>query len=330
MKKIINKLLINVLWLILLAGVGIVIPTILNLDIYDWINKCPYFIKIDKFYLVEFILEVGVTFICWNIFLLLLHTYQASKNSKQIFLAVNFLFAGIINLSHTVLVFRNSYLQYSSSSHLFALSTRFIVVLAILISWLITKEKLSKYYFSLVSLFSGIYFISIIMLVLNLQANYSGVIRIVKLLLIISIIYGLKKFIKQRIKSDLLLINTCIFLIIGEIILLFKVDIFSSAYFVAHVYKVTAFIYLFRKIFNEEVTNGILAQQEIELKNVKLNHQQEMIQELKSQRHDFKNELQTIYTMLQLDKTKKVKNYVKDIQVDLDETRTTLKNEGGE
>ncbi|WP_041607660.1 sensor histidine kinase [Halobacteroides halobius] len=268
-------------------------------------------------------MEMGIVFICFNVFLVLFYTYSVNNNLKNLFVATNFLFAGLVNLGHAILVFKRFHLAYYSISHLFALSSRLLVIVAILISWWISEDRKSRYSFYILILTTIFYSIGSLILVFKLWIEFAGIIIVIRAVLLIgllaNIIYYLADYKNNKKHTDLLL-KGFIFTLCNELILLFKANIFGTGYFVAHIFKLVAFVYFFRHIFGEEVTSGILAQKEVKIKNAKLNYQQRMIKELRSQRHDFKNELQTIYTMLQLNKLKQAREYIKNTHLDLSET----------
>ncbi|OCL27907.1 hypothetical protein U472_01515 [Orenia metallireducens] len=70
-----------------------------------------------------------------------------------------------------------------------------------------------------------------------------------------------------------------------------------------------------------------MAKQELELQYTKLKLKEDKIKELRIQRHDFRNELQTIYTMLQLDRVKEAKDYIKGTYLDLDKVDSDLEED---
>ena len=139
---------------------------------------------------IEAILELFISLICINIFLLVVYSYRHNNNLKSLFISITFLFAGIMNLMHSILVFNNSYLEYNSSSEVFALSTRLIVVFAILLNWLIKDKKESNsYYLYSTIIFSLLSSLIISYLTFKLWLTFANVIPLVKLLLILSLIH---------------------------------------------------------------------------------------------------------------------------------------------
>jgi len=279
---------------------------------------------------IEAILELFISLICINIFLLVVYSYRHNNNLKSLFISITFLFAGIMNLMHSILVFNNSYLEYNSSSEVFALSTRLIVVFAILLNWLIKDKKESNsYYLYSTIIFSLLSSLIISYLTFKLWLTFANVIPLVKLLLILMISTNIYIYAKKHIYQELssYMFKGFIFLLFCEVLAFFKVEVFGLSYWLLHIYKFIAFAYFFKNIFIKEINDGILAKQELELQHTKLKLKEDKIRELRIQRHDFKNELQTIYTMLQLDKVKEAKEYIKDTHLDLDKVDLDLKEE---
>ncbi|PRX33504.1 sensor kinase SpoOB-type protein [Orenia metallireducens] len=281
---------------------------------------------------LEGILELLISLICINIFLLVVYSYRHNNNVKSLFISITFLSAGIMNLMHSILVFNNSYLKYNSSSEVFAVSTRLIVVFAILLNYLIRDKKgRNIYYLYSTILFSLLSSLLITYLTFKLWLTFGNVMLLVKLLLLVTISINLYIYIRGYVfyKEALspYILKGFIFLLFCESFAIFRVEVFSLSYWLLHVYKFIAFAYFFKSIFIREVSDGILAKQELELQHAKLELKEDMIKELRIQRHDFKNELQTIYTMLQLDKVKEAKDYIKDTHLDLDKVDLELKDD---
>ncbi|GAB6100710.1 hypothetical protein JCM16358_25890 [Halanaerocella petrolearia] len=295
--------------------------------------KMEHLFNVNLEYLIEFGLEIAIVFICWNIFLLLVYTYHATKNLRNLFISVSFLWAGIMNLIHSVMVFNQFDIAYYSGFSFFDLAPKLILVSTVLISWLINTETTDsyKFYFYFLVVSNSLYSIISICLLFKLWFYFPRMIIAIKAIvligLIINIVYYVKQYNYSGDKYDLLVVKGLVFLLLSEILLSSSVDFFGTVYFTSHFYKLVAFIYFFRSFFGEEITNGVLVQKEIEIKDTKLNYQQEMIKELRSQRHDFKNELQTIYTMLQLDKGNEAEKYIKDVHCELSETKELEENE---
>ncbi|MBM7623126.1 sensor histidine kinase [Sporohalobacter salinus] len=81
-------------------------------------------------------------------------------------------------------------------------------------------------------------------------------------------------------------------------------------------------------IMIKEVFKLINREMEFKLQEIKLEEKEKLIRNLRSQKHDFANHLQTLYGMAQLDKNKKAKKYIKSLSQDLanlkyDETEVT-------
>lgn len=61
----------------------------------------------------------------------------------------------------------------------------------------------------------------------------------------------------------------------------------------------------------------IISQAELKIKMVKLEEERKTVQQLKRQHHDFVNNLQTIYSLAQLDKKEELLNYIEDVTEDV-------------
>jgi hypothetical protein len=291
-----------------------------------------FLLNILDFNSLEGILELLISLICINVFLLLVFSYRHNNNVKSLFISITFLFAGLMNLIHSILVFNNSYLKYNSSSEVFAVSTRLIVVFAILLSWLIKdKKERNKYYLYSTILFSLLSSFIIFYLTFKIWLSFANVMPLVKLLLTLMIVINIYIYIKGCVsyKKELsfYIFKGFIFLLFCESLALFKVEVFSLSYWLLHIYKFIAFSYFFKNIFIKEISDGILAKQELELQYTKLKLKEDKIKELRIQRHDFRNELQTIYTMLQLDRVKEAKDYIKGTYLDLDKVDSDLEED---
>ncbi|TDX52767.1 sensor histidine kinase [Orenia marismortui] len=290
--------------------------------VIDFLEEYDFF-NISFYNLSEFILEISIVLICWNIFLLLIFSYKYTNNLRNLFVSVSFLFAGTMNIIHAILVFSDSYLKYNSSSEVFSISARLIVVIAVLFSWLVKdREKYNLYYISFSILISFLSSITISYVLFKLWMTYEGIILIIKFVLIIMLAFNIRlynrEFLSKNDNSSLYIAKGFIFLLLSEALSLFQVDVFSSLYFLLHLYKFIAFYYIFKSIFIDEITEGILAKKEVDLKNIKLELKEEKIKDLRVQRHDFKNQLQTIYTMVQMDKFQEAEEYIKELHIDLD------------
>jgi len=83
-------------------------------------------------------------------------------------------------------------------------------------------------------------------------------------------------------------------------------------------------LYLIKIIFRHNFLLKNLSKEESSIDQVEIDSYKEQIKRLKMERHDFKNQLQTIYTMLELNKIDEVKIYLKDLCSDLEEIKESL------
>jgi signal transduction histidine kinase len=275
-------------------------------------------------FFIEFIMELSIVFICFNIFLISIYSYNIMKKASRLFTAVGFLFAAISNLAHVIFI-SNQIFSYGSSSELFAIYNKLIVVLILLVGLKINKsEKKEKYYFWSVIWVSFLFIISIFIVLNQLWDNFIIAANITNLVIIglltFDILIYVKEYLITKEKTILILIKGFMFLFIAQMLYIDRVEIFGVGYYMAQSIKLIGFIYIFRSEFSNELRDGIAARNQLELKNTKLKLHQSRIKDLRAQRHDFKNELQTIFTMLQLGKADKARNYIQNLHLDLNDT----------
>ena len=276
-------------------------------------------------FFVEFIMELIIVFICFNIFLISIYNYKLTDKKENLFAAIGFLFAGISNFAHAILVY-NRYLAYGSSSEMFAIYNKIIVSLVLLLSLMFKKSgDEEKYYSWSVIITSSLFSISVFMVLNNLWNDLSLTSNIADIIIIIiitmDILFYLREYLLNNDETILILMKGLMFLFVAEVLYADEVEIFSTGYFMAQSIKLVGFIYIFRSDFSKELRDGISAQNKLQLKNTKLNMHQDRIKDLRAQRHDFKNELQTIFTMLQLDKAEKAREYIKKLHLDLNDSQ---------
>ena len=281
--------------------------------------------KIPVSFFIEFIMELIIVFICFNIFFISIYNYKVTGKKENLFLALGFLFAGVSNLAHSILVY-NGHLAYGSSSELCAIYNKIIVSLVLLLSLIIKKYFDKERYYSLsVTIVSVLFSAAVFIILNNLWDDLSLISNLIDLVILViltfNIAFYLKEYLLDSDKIILTLLKGFIFLFIAEILYTLEIPIFSKGYFMAQALKLAGFIYIFKTNFGKELKCGILAQNELELKNHKLKSHQNCIKDLRAQRHDFKNELQTIFTMLQLNKTDRARDYIQRLHLDLKETK---------
>ncbi|MGM0502602.1 MAG: sensor histidine kinase [Bacillota bacterium] len=300
--------------------------------------KILFFLPIDNFlynlgiisntmitdYFVEFIMELLIVFICFSIFFISIYNYSIVKSKDNLFIAVGFLFAGIFNLGHTILSF-HGFLNYGSSSELFSIYNRLIVAVVLLL--ILAFEKIRKnegYYFWAIVLTSLIFIVSLFTIMNNLWVDWNMIANIVGIVVIeilaLNILLYLQEYFTTNNPPYLILLKGLIFLFIAELFYINEVEIFSIGYFMSQAIKLIGYIYIFKSNFIRKLMAGISAQNQLELKNTKLKLHQNRINDLRAQRHDFKNELQTIFTMLQLGKSEKARDYISKLHLDLEDT----------
>ena len=81
-------------------------------------------------------------------------------------------------------------------------------------------------------------------------------------------------------------------------------------------------IFLIRDLYQ-----SIKEETDLKVQQVKLAKKEKMIKELRQQKHDFSNHLQTIYSMLQLGKEDEVKEYIKSLNQELKTIQPDLKTQ---
>ncbi|GAB6138499.1 sensor histidine kinase [Halanaerobaculum tunisiense] len=278
-------------------------------------------------YLVEVILELIVSFICWSIVGLLLLVYKYTTKLKNLFIASCFLFAGIMILNHSILVFNYEVFVYNSSSHVFAVTAIMLVAIGL---YVINNNKEYNNYLLYCILFSIGSIVIIIYLMFKVWSVFPKITWVInfilKILLFINIFNN--RFKVEDNKERLLLVKGFIFLLLVELLSVIQIKVFGVLYLMIHSYKVIGFSYILMSIFKQKITKGILAQQKLELKQTKVQLKNEKIKRLKSQRDEFKEQLETIYTMLQLEKVEEIKDYIKQIHNKLN--NVTAKEENNE
>ncbi|MGM0370659.1 MAG: sensor histidine kinase [Bacillota bacterium] len=275
-------------------------------------------------FFIEFIMELSIVVICFNIFLISIYSYNIMKKTSRLFTAVGFLFAAISNLAHAIFI-SNQIFSYGSSSELFAIYNKLIVVLVLLVGLKFKKsEKKEKYYFWSVVCASLLFIISIFIVLIQLWDNFIVAANITNLVIIgiltFDILIYVKEYLITKEKTILILLKGLMFLFIAQMLYIDQVEVFGVGYHMAQSIKLIGFIYIFRSEFSKELKEGIDARNQLELKNTKLKLHQSRIKDLRAQRHDFKNELQTIFTMLQLGKADKARNYIQNLHLDLNDT----------
>ena len=279
-------------------------------------------------YFVEVLIELFIVFICFNIFLISIYNYSIIKKIDRLFIAVAFLLAALSNLAHSILIF-NEFLSYGSISEIFAIHNKLIIALVFLLDIIFKKlENKENYYLWAVIVLNFLFFVSISIFANEVKAEFTFATNIISLIiavvLILDILLYSKKYLSNNDKTTLILLKGFIFLFIAEVLYIIEVDIFSIEYFMAQFIKLVGYIYIFKSNFSKELKAGILAKNQLELKNTKLKLHQDRIKDLRAQRHDFKNELQTIFTMLQLGKYDQAKDYIKKLHLDLKDTNDNI------
>ncbi|OCL27909.1 hypothetical protein U472_01525 [Orenia metallireducens] len=101
-------------------------------------------------------------------------------------------------------------------------------------------------------------------------------------------------------------------------------ELFEFSYHLYYFLKGALYLYFFKVTFGKNPFKSNLGKEESEVNQLELNSYKRDIKRLKMERHDFKNQLQVIYTMLELDKVDKVKNYLKELCSDLEEVKESL------
>ncbi|MBM7556042.1 ATP-binding protein [Halanaerobacter jeridensis] len=314
----------DLIWI--LFGIYILINLIVVLPVEDFLYNSNIISNPDSLnFFVEFIMELIIVFICLNIFLISIYNYKITDKKENLFLAVGFLFAGISNLAHAILVY-NKYLAYGSSSEMFAIYNKIIVSLILLLSLILKRYGNKEKYYSWSLIITSVLFsVAVFMILNNLWNDLSFTSDVVNIIIIViltfNILFYLRQYLINNDETILILLKGFMFLFIAEMLYTDEVQIFTKPYFMAQSIKLVGFIYIFQSNFSKELKDGISAQNQLELKNTKLKLHQDRIKDLRAQRHDFKNELQTIFTMLQLGKAKKAREYIKRLHLDLNDTQ---------
>ncbi|MFO7819134.1 MAG: ATP-binding protein [Halanaerobacter sp.] len=213
---------------------------------------------------------------------------------------------------------------------MFAIYNKVIVNLVLLLTLVLEKYKeREKYYSWSIMITSTIFSVAVFLILTNLWGDLSFTSNFVDIIiigiLIVNILFYLREYLLGNEETILILLKGFMFLFVAEILYASEVQIFSKAYFIAQLIKLVGFIYIFRSDFSKELKDGILAQSKLELKNTKLKLHQNRIKDLRAQRHDFKNELQTIFTMLQLGKLDKASDYIQRSHLDLNKAKLNNK-----
>ncbi|MCK8816441.1 ATP-binding protein [Natroniella sulfidigena] len=285
-----------------------------------YISKETYELYRDNFLYFEFIFEIIIAFICLNIFLLMIHTYRYTNKLTDLLLGVSFLVAGVLNFIHGILVI--NYNHYFFVDVVIPIGVDLIIAVSFYIIWFIGKTNRYK-----LVIVNGLVSLVIIYLFLGFwidSPNFIlGVEGIITILISLTIIIYQRKIREDESRVTTFASNGLTFFLLSSLLFASKRVVSYSFPIliidaVAHLYKVTTFIYIFKAFFVEEVTDGIIAKKELEIERVKVESQTERIKDLRVQRHDFKNELQTIYTMLQLNKNKEAQDYIPNLHFDLD------------
>lgn len=314
---------VDLLWIIL--GLYLVI----NLASFFPTEEFLYHLNVvssqsDVNFFIEFLMELVIVFICVNIFLISIYN-NISDNKENLFLAIGFLFAGISNLAHAILVY-NKYISYGSSSEMFAIYNKLLISLVLLINLILKKYKnKEKYYAWSIIITSSLFSVALFRILNNLWNDLKFATNMIDIIIIalltFNILFYLRNYLIENEQTTLILLKGFMLLFIAEMFYAAEVKIFSEAYFMAQFIKLMGFVYIFRSEFSKEVEAGILARNQLKLKNTKLKLHQDRIKDLRAQRHDFKNELQTIFTMLQLGKSTKARDYIKKLHLDLNEAQ---------
>ncbi|PRX33505.1 sensor kinase SpoOB-type protein [Orenia metallireducens] len=106
----------------------------------------------------------------------------------------------------------------------------------------------------------------------------------------------------------------------------FKVDKerLNFTYLLCYLLKGIVCLYLFKVIIKYDFLPNNSSQKGSWVNQLEVDSYKEEIKNLKMERHDFKNQLQTIYTMLELNKVNGAKVYLKELSSDLDELKEDL------
>lgn len=97
-----------------------------------------------------------------------------------------------------------------------------------------------------------------------------------------------------------------------------QINFFDSQPLLLNIFLfITICLSILSVIMIREVLKLINHEMEFKLQKVKLEEKEKLIQNLRSQKHDFANHLQTLYGMVQLGKNKKAQKYIKSLSKDL-------------
>ncbi|MBM7624288.1 ATP-binding protein [Sporohalobacter salinus] len=267
--------------------------------------------------ILNFIFELVVTFISWGLFFILIYTYQKTNGLENLYITFCALIVGTMNLGYIILVFNNPDLMHNYSEIL-TLGTTLVITAVVFLNWFVkSKEDKDEYYYYLL-ITIGVLTVSFLVAIFKFRADSNLVqlvfrLRILMILLLTSnIILYTRRFYNQNKKVDLSLVKAFIFFLLGQFFCFNADSIISLNYLAAELYKLAGFFYLFRVVLNSEITNKVFKI------NDETDSSEDKINTLRAQRHDFKNQLQTIYTMVQMDKPRRIEEYIQDLHFDLD------------
>ena len=128
-------------------------------------------------------------------------------------------------------------------------------------------------------------------------------------------------------KLNLFSVRYIIIIILIQVILLLVIfagkvfGFFDTVYFIKAVNLILIAVFILAIIalyLVKDLFKLINQKMKIEIQKAKLYEKEKMINELKSYKHDFSNHLQMIYSLLQLNKHEKIKEYISSLDEDLE------------
>ncbi|TDX52766.1 sensor kinase SpoOB-type protein [Orenia marismortui] len=287
------------------------------------IVKRSYLFHLNFVYEIEIISALVITFISAAISLLLIYMYLFNRRLITLCEVSLFSVAVIMNIFYIESIMKANYLSISFNAKFYLIISNLYVLTALLLDRLYQNKKINKVKILLTTV--GLFLLLFLNLLSYDSYYYSLTILSLRSLLFVIVGFNITIYkLKDEKQSELLILRVMKLILINNFISFLEFNTSSHINIITSILRVIAYLYLFKVKFAQELINAISAKGKLKERDKEIVLYKENINDLRIARHDFKNQLQTIHTMLQLNKIEEVKEYILDLNLELNNLSSNI------